>query len=490
MDYGYEIINGIPTYVVSIDGQLTVTGDIIGGTSSGGGTIHANTISPIPPSTAVTIDNIICTTIDVDDNLLQASDLHSKHALDTSNSVVARGQFICVHDVDPLEAMGFCFGPDEDEVTGNFNFMVDDAAGSILLASNIAGVLTPMWQADKATGETTFPGGIVTDSISEATAAGIQLGIQMLVDDTNTRVDINNTLRCDLIDSITGINGVVIDNTLAVNNSTNVVDIAVGSSLRADDINSLSGAGIDSADSIIIANTKSLSTNTINSTSALGIEVIDTLAVGTSTQPANVSDSVIQIKSKSDATYGNPVSSALLYVDSDDALKCKNVGGAIVNLSSLPSYASFYRLGNGTDTVITTADVFTRTETVIGTNVASGFSIATSTITYTGTPSVNARFVMSGSILTANNLLLVGMACARNGTFNGSGELTSSIINGSAAETSVNVAGQQGALSSCFTSPCVNGDTFTILVKNATSADDINLRIINITIETFSAGTD
>lgn len=471
--------------------------DLIVPTGLSAPTILCDNINPLTGTTVGIAHNTVVVddsnSVTMLDNFIVDVPIHgATHTSDFSQPLATQGQFMCVHHSTAADPQGFCFGPDPDETTGDFNVLVnDDSTNAVLLFSNVASVITPMFSADKTTGEVTFPGGIQSDTLDQATVAGVTINQEMTVDHANTRVDINNTLRCDLIDSITGINGVVIDNTLAVNNSTNVVDIAVGSTLRSNNITSLSGAGISSADSISIANTKTLSTNTINSTSALGIEIIDTLAVGTSTQPANVSDSVIQIKSKDGTSYGNPVGSALLYVDlADTALKSKNAAGQVVNLSSLPSYGSFYRAGNGTDSVITTAGVYTKCLTNFGTTVANGMSIATQTITYTAAHSVFLRFNVCATFLTSNNNLLVGFGVAKNPTYNGSDELVGSVINGSFSECSVATAGQESACSSTFIVAAAQNDTFAIVVVNNTSADDINLRMGSISVQSFSAGTD
>lgn len=488
MDYGYVIIDDVPVYQVSIDGRLVVTGDIIGGTTSGGGTLHANRIDPIPPVTAVQIDNIICDTVDVSDNLLQSGEAHSKHTLDTSNAIVSRGQFVCVHDVDFTEQMGFCFGPNEDDTTGDYNFMVNDPmTNAVVLASNVAGVITPMFSADKTTGVVTFPNGInativsdtiQTNEVNEISAIGVSINGELLADSSNNRVDISNTLRCNNIDPLSG--------TTVSAGSLDIINNGVTGTFLA-------------PTSTLERITLSCNTGTIHLLAPSVQAFHDIYAVGAVTMGSmnvtgvNLADKPVLVwQSSSDAGYGTPVGGAIMYTDSDNIVKTKNTSGQIVGLSSIPSYGSFYRIGNGTDSIITTADTWTKCLTLISSSVASGFSLPGSQtrFTYTGTQTRNLWIHFSGSILTSNNGLLCGLACAKNATFNGSNELTSSVINGSVTEATINTAGQEASLSASFVVSAATNDIFDIVIRNSTTADDINLRVVSITVQAFTAGLD
>lgn len=385
-----EFFQGRDIYTVKINGDLEVTGH--------------TTLNAVEYITAFA-SNLECDSLTVNNaafitgTTIEEGVSHGEDVLSFDRPLSAN-TFAVVTGSDA----GFYFGEDQDESTGDYNYLVDSNATDIILASSINGVVTSLQDWDRTNGDTIHPHNVA-------------------------------------------IQGSLAVNTIGANSGTKV-------------------------------------------TTTGNFEIDGIGLMGTSITPAtSIAGGVFQIKGVSDASYGNPTSSALLYVDSDNAVKTKNTAGNIVNLSSIPSYASFYRLGNGTDTVITTADTWTRSSTSMNTNVTSGFSIATSTITYTGAPSVNLRVTLSGSILSVANNLLFGLSCAKNGTFNGSNELTSSIINGSAMETSVPTAGQQGALSSSFIISAATNDTFTILVKNSTT-DDVNLRTCAISISAFTAGTD
>lgn len=153
------------------------------------------------------------------------------------------------------------------------------------------------------------------------------------------------------------------------------------------------------------------------------------MGTGLST-PTNVSDSVLILKSKTDATYGNPTSSSIIYSDVDNILKSKNTSGNVFSLREALFYYGIFTVAvPGTSCVIFNANTETLVPLTFVKVSSSVFTQVNSLITYTG-PN---RFISGTASYATTNTSAVDfgrrqICMVQNPTLNGNFEVTGGTI--------------------------------------------------------------
>lgn len=270
--------------------------------------------------------------------------------------------------------------------------------------------------------------------------------------------------------------------------------------LSTNQIASTLGATVVIADNLQVNGTLqggniTINTDTISSSNATiivndNLNVLNTTILGSAISvPSNVGEGVIQLKSASDATYGNPTSSCLLYSDSNNKLSTKNTSGVKTCLS-LPAFFYGTHINNGSNTVITTASTATKITHTLVTTLSSEFAYNTTTklITYTGP---NRLLSISGCITVFNTTVLqtgiISPCIVQNGTFNGSNEATAGTVHSGCrfnTNDTTNISGSIDILVNAATN-----DTFVFCIINHQNANDVQVIDANIIIKSYQTGS-
>lgn len=214
----------------------------------------------------------------------------------------------------------------------------------------------------------------------------------------------------------------------------------------------------------------------------------------TAVRDTGIADGVLQLQSNSDAGYGTPVASNILYCDSDNIIKSKNTVGNIKSVSALADTAQFWFLGSAAIAISTLA-IFTEVSFSFTLDNNRNFDQpANGRLRYIGT---RARTLMiSGTFSIDSNAVGVQyLECVlvKNATTNVNNEKVSGTNIGS---TDTQFSANGGAIEivngsfNCLVTATTN-DYFSLFFRNVTTSPDIlDIQNVSIIVKSISSGTD
>lgn len=447
-------IAGITTNLLTID-RVSNASTFAGSISNGNLTLSANAIS----SSGATVQ--------ISDDLLTTGSISNGNLTLASNAISSSGAIVQIND--QLNVSGAIVSADQVQgtVLSNGNLVLQNAdISSTGSTVNILDGLHVFGSVEVDNALTTS--GIISNN--NITLSG------STISSTGSTITINDNL--DVVGTISNGDLILSTNTIASTLGSTVFiadNLQVNGTCKAGNI-TINTDTISSSGSDIILDDRL----TINSTQLLGSGL--TLAT-------NLGEGVIQVKNVSDATYGNPGSSSLLYSNSSGQLTTKNSSG-VKTMLALPSYMTGQHINNVSNTVITTANTVTKITHTLSIVTSGEFAYNTTTkiITYTGPTrlmSINAGISAFNTTVLQTGILQ--LCITLNATFNGNNEQTAGgIVFGPRFSTN-DTLNNNGSLNTMFS--VASGDTLCLCIINLANANDVQVIDANLTIESLQVGS-
>jgi hypothetical protein len=196
---------------------------------------------------------------------------------------------------------------------------------------------------------------------------------------------------------------------------------------------------------------------------------------------------VIQFGAEPAAGYGTPITSAILFCDSDNTLKTKNTSGKTYRIY-MPLMAQMK--GSGT-VVIAHTNTFTQLNAAYTADLFNSFFGIHSTyyLQYQDQPTTNARINMQVNFSSASAAQQLEFACYKNPTVNGSNEIIGGTLVAKFQHYCADTNNYSGSINQFIGGMAIN-DQFGIYASNVTGANNIVINSVILCIEVLSAGTD
>jgi len=201
---------------------------------------------------------------------------------------------------------------------------------------------------------------------------------------------------------------------------------------------------------------------------------------------------VLQLSSASDAGYGDPIASDIIYSDSDGELKCKNPTGNVVQLSGVAPRANIFALDNAVATVISTSDVFTKIFTPLTVFNQNCLSVIATYAGFQWTSTVTKFLALnySYSFTVAGAAVDVEFGVIKGGTFNGNQEVTAGTVEDRSKQRVSCVTGSYYVAAGSMMISAALNDIINFVCRNKTDASDLTIVDMQVTVMGQSSGLD